>query len=101
MLKNTGPVLFVVNHVTLADHALVLAALPLRLRHRVAIAMEGEHLRNWLHPPAGTSLSLRLRWLAQYFLVNLSFTFFRCQRKVVFVRALLMRASVSIAAKAY
>jgi long-chain acyl-CoA synthetase len=79
--KITGPLLFVVNHVTLADHALVLAGLPVRLRHRVAIAMEGEHLRNWLHPPAGTSLSLRLRWLAEYFLVNLFFHVFPLPKK--------------------
>ena len=79
--KITGPVLYVVNHVTLADHALVLAGLPVRLRHRVAIAMEGEHLRNWLHPPAGTSLSLRLRWLAQYFLVNTFFHVFPLPKK--------------------
>lgn len=65
----TDPVLFVANHVTLADHALVLAALPMRLRHRLAIAMEGERLRGWLYPPAGTSLFVRLRWLAQYLLV--------------------------------
>lgn len=79
--KIHGPVLFVVNHVTLADHALVLAGLPLRLRHRVAIAMEGEHLRNWLHPPAGVSVSLRLRWLAQYFLVNTFFHVFPLPKK--------------------
>ncbi|MGH8525423.1 MAG: AMP-binding protein, partial [Gammaproteobacteria bacterium] len=63
-----GPVLFVANHVTLADHALILAALTPRLRHRLAIAMEGERLRGWLHPPPGTSLLLRLRLLAQYLL---------------------------------
>lgn len=79
--KVTGPVLYVVNHVTLADHALVLAGLPVRLRHRVAIAMEGEHLRNWLHPPAETRLSLRLRWLAQYFLVNTFFHVFPLPKK--------------------
>ena len=81
-LKNVdGPVMFVVNHVTLADHALVLAALPVRLRHRVAIAMEGEHLRNWLHPPPGTNLSTRLSWLAQYYLVNLFFHVFPLPKK--------------------
>jgi long-chain acyl-CoA synthetase len=70
------PVLFVANHVTVADHALVLAGLPARLRHHLAIAMEGELLRNWLHPPVGTNLPTRLRWLAQYVLVNLFFHVF-------------------------
>jgi long-chain acyl-CoA synthetase len=71
-----GPVLFVANHVTLADHALVLTALPSRFRRRLAIAMEGEHLRNWLYPPAGTNWATRLRWLAQYVLVNTFFHVF-------------------------
>jgi long-chain acyl-CoA synthetase len=72
----SGPALFIANHVTLGDHALVLAALPVRRRHRLAIAMEGELLRNWRHAPTGTPLPLRLRWLAQYFLVNLFFHVF-------------------------
>jgi long-chain acyl-CoA synthetase len=76
-----GPALFVVNHVTLGDHALVLAALPARLRHRVAIAMEGEQLRDWLNPPPGTNLSTRLRWRAQYVLVNLFFHVFPLPKK--------------------
>lgn len=83
----TGPALFIANHVSLADHALILAGLPFRLRHRLAVAMEGEILRNWLHPPAGTSLSLRLRWLAQYFLVNLFFHVFPLPKKSGFRRS--------------
>jgi long-chain acyl-CoA synthetase len=72
----TGPVLFVANHVTLADHALILAALPVHLRHRLAIAMEGERLRGWLRPPAGTNLLTSLRLLAQYVLVTTFFYVF-------------------------
>lgn len=83
----SGPALFIANHVTLGDHALVLAALPFRRRHRLAIAMEGELLRNWLHPPADTSLPLRLRWLAQYFLVNLFFHVFPLPKKSGFRRS--------------
>jgi long-chain acyl-CoA synthetase len=77
----TGPVLFVANHVSLGDHALILAALPWRLRHRLAAAMEGELLRDWLHPPPETSLRLRLRWLTQYVLVNLFFRVFPLPKK--------------------
>jgi len=83
----SGPTLFVANHVTLGDHALILAALPVRRRHRLAIAMEGELLRNWIHPPAGTSLPLRLRWLAQYFLINLFFHVFPLPKKSGFRRS--------------
>ncbi len=71
-----GPVLFVANHITAGDHALILAGLPAHLRHRLVIAMEGEVLRNWLHPPANTSFFKRLRWLAQYVLVNVFFHVF-------------------------
>jgi long-chain acyl-CoA synthetase len=39
-----GPMLIVANHVTAYDVALVLYALPWRLRHRVAAAMSGEML---------------------------------------------------------
>jgi long-chain acyl-CoA synthetase len=83
----SGPALFVANHVTLGDHALLLAALPIRRRHRLAIAMEGELLRNWLHAPAGTSLPLRLRWLAQYFLINTFFHVFPLPKKSGFRRS--------------
>ena len=82
-----GPVLFIANHVTLADHALVLAALPFRLRHRLAIAMEGEHLRNWLHPLPGTSWPMRLRQLAQYVLVTTFFHVFPLPKQSGFRRA--------------
>ncbi len=81
------PALFVANHVTLGDHALVLAALPIRLRHRTAIAMEGERLRDWLHPPAGTGSFMRLRLLAQYLLVITFFHVFPLPRRSGFRRS--------------
>jgi long-chain acyl-CoA synthetase len=71
-----GPMLFVANHVTAGDHALILVGLPAHLRHRLVIAMEGEVLRDWLYPPASTGFFKRLRWLAQYVLVNLFFDVF-------------------------
>ena len=82
-----GPALFIANHVSLGDHALVLAALPFRRRHRLAIAMEGELLRMWLHPPTDTPLWLRVRWRAQYFLVNLFFHVFPLPKKSGFRRS--------------
>ena len=95
--KLSAPVLFVANHVSVADHALVLAGLPPRLRHKLAIAMEGELLRDWLRPPAGASLLSRLGRLGQYVLVNLFFHVFRCPNKAAFGGASLTRASVWIA----
>jgi long-chain acyl-CoA synthetase len=82
-----GPAMFVANHVTLGDHALILTALPARLRHRLAIAMEGERLRDWLHPPAGTGLLLQLRLLVQYFLVTTFFQVFPLPKSSGFRRS--------------
>ena len=49
-LKNlNGPALLISNHVTDVDAPLILSALPLRWRLRVAIAMSGELLREWRH----------------------------------------------------
>ena len=81
------PVLFVANHITLGDHALILVGLPLRLRHRLAIAMEGERLRDWLSPPSGTDLLTRLRLLAQYVLVTTFFEVFPLPKKSGFRRS--------------
>lgn len=46
-----GPVLVVSNHVTYLDVGFILAALPGRFRHRLAVAMIGERLRAMRHPP--------------------------------------------------
>lgn len=45
--KLNGPALLISNHVTDVDPALILSALPLPRRSRVAIAMQGELLREW------------------------------------------------------
>lgn len=62
-----GPVLVIANHVTYVDPAYILAALPARLRLRVAVAMEGEVLETMRKPPAGagalSNLFLRLQYL--------------------------------------
>jgi long-chain acyl-CoA synthetase len=55
-----GPALLISNHVTDVDAGLILSALPLRWRVRVAIAMQGELLREWRYP-TGT-LPWYLRW---------------------------------------
>jgi len=57
----SGPALIVSNHVTSIDIGFILAALPPRLRHRVAVAMLGELLHSMRHPPA--SLGMFRRWL--------------------------------------
>ena len=82
-----GPALFVSNHVTYFDHALILSALPGRFRRRFAIAQEGERLRFWRRPPTGTPLLRRLRWRAEYFLVVVIFNTFSLPQKSGFRRS--------------
>jgi long-chain acyl-CoA synthetase len=83
----TGPALFVSNHITYFDHALILSALPGRFRRRFAIAQEGERLRWWRHAPEGTHWFRRLRWLVQYFLVVAIFDTFPLPQKSGFRRS--------------
>ncbi|HVF45184.1 MAG TPA: AMP-binding protein [Pyrinomonadaceae bacterium] len=82
-----GPALFVSNHVTYFDHALILSALPGRFRRSLAIAQEGERLRFWRRPPAGTPPHRRLRWLAQYFLTVVIFNTFSLPKASGFRRS--------------
>jgi long-chain acyl-CoA synthetase len=55
-----GPALFVCNHVSMVDGGLVVSALPRRARRRLAIAMQGEILRDWRHPRPGNPWHRRL-----------------------------------------
>ena len=87
-LRNVrGPLVFICNHVTMADHALVLLALPGRFRTRMAIAMDGEQLRDWLHPPPGTGLFTRLLSLLKYVSVVFFFNVFSMPQKSGFRRS--------------
>jgi long-chain acyl-CoA synthetase len=82
-----GPALFVSNHVTFVDHALILSALPGRFRRRFAVAQEGERLRRWRRSPGGAPLFTRLRRLAQYYSVVSIFNTFSLPQKSGFRRS--------------
>ena len=82
-----GPLVFVCNHVTMVDHALVLFALPARFKTRTAIAQDGELLREWRYPPAGMSMGRRLLNLLKYFSVMLFFNVFPMPQKSGFRRS--------------
>jgi long-chain acyl-CoA synthetase len=84
---NGRPALFVANHVTRADQALVLAALPGGYARRLAVTMDGELLRAWRHAPPGTRLIARLRGLAQYALVVTFFNVFPLPKQSGFRRS--------------
>jgi long-chain acyl-CoA synthetase len=92
-LRNArGPLVFICNHVTMVDHALVLLALPGRFRTRMAIAMDGEQLREWLHPQPGTGLLIRLIRLLKYVPSFSSSMSFRCRKRAAFGGALCLPA---------
>ncbi len=76
-----APVVFICNHVSIVDHALVLLALPGSLRRKTSIAMDGELLREWLHPERTAGLMTRARYLVQYVLVVLFFNVFSMPQK--------------------
>src|SRR6266487_2906321 len=87
-LRNVrGPLVFICNHVTMTDHALALVALPRRFRNRMAIAMDGEQLREWLRPSPGTGALTRLLYLLEYMSVVFFFNVFSMPKKSGFRRS--------------
>ena len=73
--------LIVSNHITHIDIGYILAALPFRMRRRVAVAMQGEMLRSMRHPPH--DVPLFRRWVNQldYFLIAAFFNVFSLPQK--------------------
>lgn len=71
-----GPLLIVSNHVTQVDIGFILLALPLRIRHRLAVAMLGEMLHAMRHPPDNLSFFRRQVEKLSYFLVVALFNVF-------------------------
>jgi long-chain acyl-CoA synthetase len=71
-----GPVLFISNHITDVDAALIKSALPTRWRSRLAIAMSGEILREWRYPSESLGWFYQLRMRAQYVLGAALFNIF-------------------------
>ncbi|HJP91795.1 MAG TPA: AMP-binding protein [Pyrinomonadaceae bacterium] len=82
-----GPVLFISNHVTDADAGLILSALPVRLRSRLAIAMQGEMLRDWRYPPPATGWFMKLKGKVEYLLGAALFNVFSLPRQSGFRRS--------------
>jgi long-chain acyl-CoA synthetase len=79
--KLKGPVLFISNHVTDADAGLILSALPVHWRSRLAIAMQGEMLRDWRYPPATMGWFARLKSKVTYVLGASLFNVFPLPRE--------------------
>ncbi|HYL61075.1 MAG TPA: 1-acyl-sn-glycerol-3-phosphate acyltransferase, partial [Candidatus Methylomirabilis sp.] len=72
-----GPVLAVSNHITRrADIGLILAALPMRFRHRLTTAMGGESLQRMRRPPHDWFFARRWAYWLGYWLVTALFNVF-------------------------
>src|SRR5579884_1462713 len=71
-----GPALIISNHITQIDIGFLMAALPMHLRNRLGVAMQGEQLRSMHHPPENW-LFLRRWWeQLQYVLIAALFNVF-------------------------
>ncbi|MCW5966072.1 MAG: AMP-binding protein [Bryobacterales bacterium] len=76
----SGPALFISNHLTEIDGALIVGRLPWRLARRCAIAMSGEILRSYKHPAPTETWYWRLWLPVQYLLVVLCYHVFPLPR---------------------
>jgi long-chain acyl-CoA synthetase len=81
------PAVFVCNHVSMVDHALVLFALPWTLRATTAIAQDGEILRSWSRPSETRSWFGKRLDLLKYLSVALIFNVFSMPHKSGFRRS--------------
>jgi long-chain acyl-CoA synthetase len=75
------PVLFISNHVTDVDAALIISALPWRWRYRMSIAMAGEILREWRYPPKTLGWFARVKSRVMYALGAALFNVFSLPRQ--------------------
>jgi long-chain acyl-CoA synthetase len=82
-----GPMLIIANHVTAYDGALILYALPARLRRHVAIAMLGEMLLDYRRGRNQPNALLNLLAPPQYWLVTALFNVFPMPRLHGFQRS--------------
>jgi len=82
-----GPALLVSNHVTDVDAALIMSALPVRWRTRLATAMSGEILRDWRHPPASVGWFYRIKRRLTYVLAAALFNVFSLPKQSGFRRS--------------
>jgi long-chain acyl-CoA synthetase len=71
-----GPALIISNHIAQIDIGFLMAALPMRLRNRLGVAMQGETLRSMRHPPKNWPFLKRWWEQLQYALTAAFFNVF-------------------------
>ncbi|MGE0885963.1 MAG: AMP-binding protein [Blastocatellales bacterium] len=82
-----GSALFIANHISMVDPAMILFALPWRFRHRLAIAMAGERLRGLRRRQDASNRFSRLFDPIRYLLVVMVFNVFPLPQKSGFRRS--------------
>ena len=82
-----GPILLVCNHVTMVDIGYIEAALPARLRGRLAVAMSGDMLYEMRRPPDQMAGWRRLVEKLDYFLVAALFNVFSLPQRSGFLES--------------
>lgn len=82
-----GPALYVANHVTSIDGAILVGRLPWRVSRKMAIAMSGEMLRGYKYPAEEERWYWKLWLPIQYLLVVLVYAVFPLPRASGFRRA--------------
>lgn len=82
-----GPALVISNHITYVDIGWILAALPMKLRHRLATAMRGERIETMIRPPEDMNFFERASEKLSYFLVFSLFNVFPLPRESGFRRS--------------
>ena len=71
-----GPALIISNHIAQIDIGFLMAALPMHLRNRLGVAMQGEMLRSMRHPPKEWFFPKRWWEQLRYALIALFFNVF-------------------------
>ena len=87
-LKNfRGPALIISNHIAQIDIGFLMAALPMRLRNRLGVAMQGEQLRAMRHPPRDWFFLKRWWEQLQYALIAMFFNVFSMPQRAKYREA--------------
>jgi long-chain acyl-CoA synthetase len=87
LASNPGPVILIANHITEYDGALILYALPRRLRDHVAVAMSGEMLLDFRHARNQSNVFENLFGPVAYLLMTALFNVFPLPRARGFRRS--------------
>lgn len=87
LLDLQGPLLFAANHVSKVDVGFILAALPLRFRHRLTVAMVGEMLQEMREPPEDLPFIKSCVSRLSYWLVVALFNVFPLPQKTGYRRS--------------